>query len=130
MLKINPLIHQSPPFFHPVKISSTGSTPAIQGSFKLDSRFIQGSFKVPFKVVFACNQGCSRLIKVKNFFRNLENLDPLTRGFGMPQISTAAAESRAASGVRAACCRFECHPHHSIPFSVSPWILFPCSLTS
>jgi hypothetical protein len=67
------------PFLTPVKISSTGSTPAIQGPFKLDSRFIQGSIKVPFKVVFACNQGCSRLFKVKKFFRNLENPDPLTR---------------------------------------------------
>jgi hypothetical protein len=67
------------PFLTPVKISSTGSTPVTKGSFKLDSRFIQGSIKVPFKVVFACNQGSSRFIKVKNFSANLENLDPLTR---------------------------------------------------
>jgi hypothetical protein len=48
-------------------------------SLKLHSRFIQGSFKVPFKVVFARIQGCSRLFKVKSFSANLENPDPFTR---------------------------------------------------
>jgi hypothetical protein len=46
-----------------------------QASIKVQSRFIQGLFKV----VFARNQGCSRSIKVKSFSANLENPDPLTR---------------------------------------------------